>query len=469
MKSIIGKGVIVDDSHYVQSLLETILLENNFQIVGTAQSGKEAFKKVAETRPDVVFLDISLPDLSTGEIVRGLLSINRNMRIVIMGSIAVQRPVLRLINQGASDYIPKPVVRSQVEYLLKKIELEDRFQRMSRLEIVVYLHGIYYAEIIKTASMEMTKEVTSAVTKPLKRLMKQYPDRYTIDINTKRIFVHIDESETHLIKKVYRQVNNLYRSILRNLEKFMDHETLISFLQEAFQSFGYIAGHIYSELEYNFPTWKQYSPSFVSSTITERGKVIEYIPMANFTWKSEPIYSNDTSRLNVYRIAMNFDPRFAPKFPRKIKRDFEIFGIYSIFDDIVGPKTAIIYPPPTSTLVQEQLKDIPKLLDLTGARELEPFIHASESFASVNLVFSTEREDMRGSYFDQMLSICVMPLDINVLGKLSQLKGILRAIVAQISESVRSMSAAEINNLGKYKSEPSEIISELVDEVRRFV
>jgi len=469
LKSIIGRGVIIDDSSYNQELLRKIIEDNNFQILGIADSGKQGFSLVAETRPDIVFLDISLPDLSSEEVIRGLLSINRNLKIVLMASTAVQRPVYRLLTLGASDYIPKPVVREQLEYLLKKLELEERHQKLSKLQLVGFLHGIFYSEIVKTASKENSLAVLNAVKKPLKRLMKQYSKRYDINLTTYRIFVNVDEENRTLVKKVTRQLNNLYRGVVRNLEKIMQFEILTSFLQEAYQSFYNIAGEIYTQIDYNFPTWKGYTPTFVKSTISEKRKVIEYIPLANYIWKTELKYISDFSRLKIYSTIVNYDPRNSPKFPRKIKREVDIYGIYSIFDNIVGPKTAIVYPPAKSQMVNEELRSIPKLLDLTGAREMEPFIHASETFASVNLIFVTDRKDMRGSYFDQMLSICVMPLDVTVLAKLSQLKGILRAIVAQISESIQRMSLQDIQDLGKYKSEPAEIIADLVDEVRRFI
>jgi DNA-binding NarL/FixJ family response regulator len=100
--------VLVDDHEVARRALRSVLRANpNFEIVGEAAEGKEALKKVGELRPDIVLLDISLPDISGIEVAPGIRKVSPESRIIFVSqhiSIPLAKDALR---GGAYGYVVK--------------------------------------------------------------------------------------------------------------------------------------------------------------------------------------------------------------------------------------------------------------------------------------------------------------------------------------------------------------------------
>ena len=100
--------VLVDDHEVARRALRSVLRANpNIEVAGEATEGKEALKKVGELKPDIVLLDIGLPDMSGIEVAPGIRSISPESRIIFVSqhiSIPLAKDALR---GGAFGYVVK--------------------------------------------------------------------------------------------------------------------------------------------------------------------------------------------------------------------------------------------------------------------------------------------------------------------------------------------------------------------------
>jgi DNA-binding NarL/FixJ family response regulator len=106
--------LIVDDHPIWREGVATGLEEAGCTVAGTASDGAQALRVAAATRPQVVLLDLQLPDLSGAEVTRRLLSAEPSVRVVILSASADRQDVLDAITAGASGYLVKSARFSEV-------------------------------------------------------------------------------------------------------------------------------------------------------------------------------------------------------------------------------------------------------------------------------------------------------------------------------------------------------------------
>ena len=100
--------LIVDDHSVVRRGLETLLgTFDDIEIVGTAADGNEAVQLAAERQPDIILMDLSMPNLDGFEATRQILAANPKIRIVALTSFSEQRKVFDAISSGAIGYLLK--------------------------------------------------------------------------------------------------------------------------------------------------------------------------------------------------------------------------------------------------------------------------------------------------------------------------------------------------------------------------
>ncbi len=100
--------LIVDDHSVVRRGLETLLgTFTDIEIVGTAADGLEAVQLAAERHPDIILMDLSMPNLDGFDATRQILAANPNIRIVALTSFSEQRKVFDAISAGAIGYLLK--------------------------------------------------------------------------------------------------------------------------------------------------------------------------------------------------------------------------------------------------------------------------------------------------------------------------------------------------------------------------
>lgn len=471
------KIFLVENSIFIRNKLMELLPELGFEIVGMAGSSKYAFRYIAETRPEVVLLDMHLPDITTEEAISGLLSINPNLAIVLMGPLSDLKEVMHLMQRGASDYIPKPLIDNQIEYILRKYEFSHGIKPVSKIETIAQIYSIFLNDILEQSPRNIRKHLEKAVKKPLKRLNSRYKDRYEIIFDPIRIkLLQKTNVEDKVYKMYYNQLNRLYISVLNNLNKELPEEYVKSLLLETFHSFYSVVKYLIEGTNYQFPKWKGFQPKFenIKDQLFEVTRIDynyeEYYPIIPKEYFLE--IEKIKERIDPYRIVVHHDPRLAPKFPKPTSfnvADLDLHLVLSYFDDILGPTVATVAPPPHGKLEADRLNSIPRLLDTIGATPNEPFIHAGHDFGSVNVIFSVNFSSVRGGSRDYMLSVVITPVEIRSMVRIHQMRSILRATASLLNNYFKENPDSVGKESIYVASEPHDIINDLYDETMLFL
>lgn len=110
--------LIVDDAMFMRTMLKNILIKQGFNIVGEAGNGKEALEQYKALKPDVVTLDITMPEVDGLQAVKDIMAYDRNAKVIMCSAMGQQAMVLEAIKSGARDFIVKPF---QPERILEAI------------------------------------------------------------------------------------------------------------------------------------------------------------------------------------------------------------------------------------------------------------------------------------------------------------------------------------------------------------
>lgn len=118
--------LIVDDALFMRMMIKDILSKDGFEIVGEAENGIEAVKKYAELRPDLVTMDIVMPEMDGIEAVRNIIKLDPEATVLMCSAMGQQPLVVEALEAGAKDFIIKPFQPLKVvEAVRKALRGED--------------------------------------------------------------------------------------------------------------------------------------------------------------------------------------------------------------------------------------------------------------------------------------------------------------------------------------------------------
>jgi DNA-binding NarL/FixJ family response regulator len=117
--------MIVDDHPMWRDAVGRDLTEAGFEIVATVGEGAQALRIAASVRPDVVVLDLQLPDVSGVDVTRGLVAANPDTRVLILSASGEHRDVLDAVKAGATGYIVKSASRAELIEAVRRTQLGD--------------------------------------------------------------------------------------------------------------------------------------------------------------------------------------------------------------------------------------------------------------------------------------------------------------------------------------------------------
>ena len=100
--------LIVDDATFMRTMLRGILEKTGHTIIGEAADGNEAINKYKQLRPDLVTLDITMPDADGITALKGIRQIDENAICIMCSAMGQQAMVIEAIQNGAKDFIVKP-------------------------------------------------------------------------------------------------------------------------------------------------------------------------------------------------------------------------------------------------------------------------------------------------------------------------------------------------------------------------
>jgi len=113
--------LVVDDAAFMRMMIKNILIEGGYEIVGEAENGKEAIDAFKELRPDLVTMDITMPEMDGIDAVKGILEIDKNAKIIMCSAMGQQAMVIDAIQAGARDFVVKPFKPDRVLAAINKL------------------------------------------------------------------------------------------------------------------------------------------------------------------------------------------------------------------------------------------------------------------------------------------------------------------------------------------------------------
>ncbi len=113
--------LIVDDAIFMRKMISDILVENGMEVVGEADTGAKAVEKYMELRPDLVTMDIIMPEMNGIDAVRKIVEFDSKARIVMCSALGQQALVQEAITAGAKDFLIKPFNAARVVEVIAKV------------------------------------------------------------------------------------------------------------------------------------------------------------------------------------------------------------------------------------------------------------------------------------------------------------------------------------------------------------
>lgn len=113
--------MLVDDTAFMRRMLRDILTKEGFEIVAEAQNGREAVEGYRETRPDLVVMDITMPEMDGIAAVREIIEEDPEARIMMCSALGQQEMVTESLEAGALDFVMKPFLPNKVLETVHKV------------------------------------------------------------------------------------------------------------------------------------------------------------------------------------------------------------------------------------------------------------------------------------------------------------------------------------------------------------
>ena len=115
------RALVVDDAIFMRMMIKDILTSSEYEVVGEAENGIEAIKLYKKLKPDLVTMDIIMPEMNGIEAVKGIISFDPKAKILMVSAMGQQFLVKEAIQAGAKDFMVKPFQPAKVIAALKKI------------------------------------------------------------------------------------------------------------------------------------------------------------------------------------------------------------------------------------------------------------------------------------------------------------------------------------------------------------
>lgn len=113
------KIMLVDDAAFMRMMIKNTLTQNGYTDIIEAKDGVEAVQMYADEKPDLVIMDITMPNMDGIEALRAIKGSNPESRVVMCSALGQEKMVLEAIKLGAEDFIVKPF---KPERIMKTID-----------------------------------------------------------------------------------------------------------------------------------------------------------------------------------------------------------------------------------------------------------------------------------------------------------------------------------------------------------
>jgi two-component system chemotaxis response regulator CheY len=115
------KAMVVDDTAFMRMMMRNCLQELGFEVVAEARNGLEAVDMYVKTMPDLVTMDITMPEMDGIEAVKQIRLIHAGAKIIMCSAMGQRQMVLDAIRSGASDFVVKPIQKDRLQEATEKV------------------------------------------------------------------------------------------------------------------------------------------------------------------------------------------------------------------------------------------------------------------------------------------------------------------------------------------------------------
>ena len=117
-----AKNVLIcDDAAFMRMMIKDILSKNGYNVAGEAENGARAVEKYAEVKPDLVLMDITMPEMDGIQALKKIKEGDPGAKIIMCSAMGQQEMVIESIQAGAKDFIVKPFQADRVLEAVKKV------------------------------------------------------------------------------------------------------------------------------------------------------------------------------------------------------------------------------------------------------------------------------------------------------------------------------------------------------------
>lgn len=113
--------LVVDDAIFMRTMIADILTQAGFEVVGEAENGRQAVELYGRLKPDLVTMDIVMPELGGIDAVREIVAADPEARVLMCSAMGQQALVVQAIQAGAKDFIVKPFQPSRVLEAVQRV------------------------------------------------------------------------------------------------------------------------------------------------------------------------------------------------------------------------------------------------------------------------------------------------------------------------------------------------------------
>lgn len=113
--------LICDDAAFMRMMIKDILTKNGYNVAGEAENGAKAVEKYNELKPDLVLMDITMPEMDGIQALKNIKAADPAAMVIMCSAMGQQAMVIESIQAGAKDFIVKPFQADRVLEAVKKV------------------------------------------------------------------------------------------------------------------------------------------------------------------------------------------------------------------------------------------------------------------------------------------------------------------------------------------------------------
>ena len=116
-----SKVLIVDDAAFMRISIKNMLTKNGYEVVGEAENGLVGVELYKELQPDIVTMDITMPEMSGLDALKEITKIDAKAKVVMVSAMGQESMVREAIVSGAKGFIVKPFKEDGIIAAIKKL------------------------------------------------------------------------------------------------------------------------------------------------------------------------------------------------------------------------------------------------------------------------------------------------------------------------------------------------------------